>query len=190
MLLELLPSKLVFPPRSPPLNLTYFPDYVRNPDEIPSIQCDFSVLEWLAMTVLLSSLFLSGRVLQVLERETIPFFSFYGKDGEDRARTSLLTVHDLTYILSATPLWGSRQKMLRNKCYSSYCLVNSFFHHSGDNFQFFYEKLKNVSCEYDRLLIVIEWWLKLNFASCVVHQASSSLDVLIICFIYNTSSVP
>ena len=33
MLLELLPSKLVFPPLSPPLNLTYFPDYVRNPDE-------------------------------------------------------------------------------------------------------------------------------------------------------------
>ena len=41
MPLELLPSKLVFPPHSPPLNLTYFPGYVRNPDEIPSIQCDF-----------------------------------------------------------------------------------------------------------------------------------------------------
>ena len=41
MLLELLPSKLVFPPHSPPLNLTYSPDYVRNPDEIPSIQFDF-----------------------------------------------------------------------------------------------------------------------------------------------------
>ena len=26
-------------------------------------------------------------------------------------------------------LRGSRQKMLRNKCYSSYCLLNSFFHH-------------------------------------------------------------
>ena len=35
MLLELLPSKLVFPPHSPPLNLTYFPDYVKNPDERP-----------------------------------------------------------------------------------------------------------------------------------------------------------
>ena len=71
---ELLPSKLNFPPHSPSLNLTYFPDYVRNPDEIPSIQCDFSVLEWLAMIVLLSSLFLSDWVLQVLEHEKIPFF--------------------------------------------------------------------------------------------------------------------
>ena len=34
LLLELFPSKLVFPPHSPPLNLTYFPDYVRNPDEV------------------------------------------------------------------------------------------------------------------------------------------------------------
>ena len=43
MLPELFPSKLVFPPHSPPLKLTYFPYYVRNPDEIPvpSIQCDF-----------------------------------------------------------------------------------------------------------------------------------------------------
>ena len=37
MLLEFfLPSKLDFPPHSPPLNLTFFPDYVSNPDEIPS----------------------------------------------------------------------------------------------------------------------------------------------------------
>ena len=41
MLLELFPSQLVFPPHSPPLNLTYFPDYVRNPNEVPGIQCDF-----------------------------------------------------------------------------------------------------------------------------------------------------
>ena len=45
MLLELLPSKLVFPPHSPPLNLTYFPDYVRNPDErpmsVPNFTSDF-----------------------------------------------------------------------------------------------------------------------------------------------------
>ena len=43
MLLELLPSKLVFSPHSPPLNLTYFPDYVRNPDEIPSTSDFFGV---------------------------------------------------------------------------------------------------------------------------------------------------
>ena len=49
MLLELFPStsllpppgKLVFPPHSPPLNLRYFPNYVRNPDEVPSIQFNF-----------------------------------------------------------------------------------------------------------------------------------------------------
>ena len=55
--------------------------------------------------------------------------------------------------------------------------------------------MKNVSWEYNRLNNInkIEkrhlWvrpieWLKLNFASCVVHQARS-LDVLILCFIYN-----
>ena len=54
------------------LNLTCFPDYVRNPDVIPSIQCDVSVLEWLAIIVLLSSLLLSGWVLQILEYEKIP----------------------------------------------------------------------------------------------------------------------
>ena len=46
------------------------------------------------MIALLSSLFLSGRVLQVLEHEKIPFLPFYGKDGEDRTRD--LTVHNLT----------------------------------------------------------------------------------------------
>ena len=50
------------------------------------------------MIVLHSSLFLSGWVLQVLlEHEKIPFFAFYGKDGEDRTRD--LTVHNLTSCL-------------------------------------------------------------------------------------------
>ena len=39
---------------------------------------------------------------------------------------------------------------------------------------FFYKKLKNVSCEYNRE------WLKLNFASCfascVVHQTRSYIE--------------
>ena len=48
MLLELFPSKLVFPRHSPPLNLTYFPDQI--PDEIPpGYNASFSVVEWLAM---------------------------------------------------------------------------------------------------------------------------------------------
>ena len=40
---------------------------------------------------------LSGSVLQVLERDKIPFFYFFGKDGEDRTRD--LTVHNLTSCL-------------------------------------------------------------------------------------------
>ena len=85
---------------------------------------DFSVLEWLAMIVLLSSLFLSGRVLQVLEHEKIPFLPFYGKDGEDRTRD--LTVHNLTFCLRRhceEVDW----KCYPTKCYSSCCLLNSFF---------------------------------------------------------------
>ena len=58
MLLELLPSKLVFPPHSPPLNLTYFPHYVRNPDEIPGTQYPMLLFG----IGVLSSLFLSGWV--------------------------------------------------------------------------------------------------------------------------------
>ena len=37
--------------------------------------------------------------------------------------------HSYHYILSATPLWGSRLKWLRNKCYPSFCILNSIFHH-------------------------------------------------------------
>ena len=42
---EFLPSKLDFPPHTPPPDLTYFPDYVRNPDErpmsVPNFTSDF-----------------------------------------------------------------------------------------------------------------------------------------------------
>ena len=47
-------------------------------------------------------------------------------------------------------------------------------------FDSFYKKLKNVSCEYDRL----NGWNSTFFASCVVHQ-TRSLDVLILYLIYN-----
>ena len=40
----------------------------------------------------------------------------------------------------------------------------------------FYEKMKNVSCEY-----TTDWMVELNFASCVVHQ-TRSLDVFILHF--------
>ena len=82
--------KLVFPPRSPTLNLTYFPDYVRNPDERPMsvYNATFLVLEWRAIIVLLSSLFLSGWILHVLEREKIPFFLFTGKTARTEPATS------------------------------------------------------------------------------------------------------
>ena len=127
MLLELLPSKLVFPPHSPPLNLTYFPVYVRNPDEIPSIQMQLFVIGVTCNDRIALIAVFKWLSLQVLEREKIPFFSFYGKDGEDRTRD--LTV-SWSHVLPSTPLWGSRLKMLRNKCYSSYCLLNSFSHHN------------------------------------------------------------
>ena len=95
---ELLPSKLNFPPHSPSLNLTYFPDYVRNPDEIPSIQCDFSVLEWLAMIVLLSSLFLSSLSFTGSWTWENPFFfPFTGKTVRFEPATS--TIHNLTSCL-------------------------------------------------------------------------------------------
>ena len=55
------------------------------------------------------------------------FFLFTGKTARIEPATSLFISH----ILSATPLWGSRLKMLSNKSYSSYCLLNSFFHHSA-----------------------------------------------------------
>ena len=54
-------------------------------------------------------------------------FPFYGKDGEDRTRD--LTVHKLTSCRRGIVRKYCRLKMLRNKCYSSYCLLNSFFHH-------------------------------------------------------------
>ena len=97
LLLELFPSKLVFLPHSPPLNLTNFPDYVRNPDEVPSTQCYF-----LGIGVTCNDpIYCSHRCFQVVEfyrflkmRKSLLFFSFSGKDGENR--TSDLTVHNLT----------------------------------------------------------------------------------------------
>ena len=84
---EFLPSKLVFPPHSPPPNLTYFPEYVRNPDEIPSVQCDILVFEWLAMIVLLLlSLFISGWVSQVLEHDKTLFFLLRERRWESNPR--------------------------------------------------------------------------------------------------------
>ena len=44
------------------------------------------------MIVLLSSLLLSGSVLQVLERKKIPFFSLYGKTARIEPATSLLII--------------------------------------------------------------------------------------------------
>ena len=59
---EFSPSKLDFPPHSPPPNLTCFPDCVRNPDERPMSLSNFIsgfFRNWsdYAMIILLSSLF-------------------------------------------------------------------------------------------------------------------------------------
>ena len=90
------------------------------------------------MIVLLSSLFLSGSVLQVLEDVRKSLFFFPGKDGEDRTRD--LTAHNLTscrrrHLWRSGPKCYARnatraQEMLleRKKCYSSFCLLNSFCH--------------------------------------------------------------
>ena len=90
---EFLPSKLDFPPHSPLLNLTHFPDYFRNPDEIPSIQCDFSVfgvtLQWLRCSHRCFEWWVSFTSSWTW---AIPFFSFYGKDGKDRTATSLVMI--------------------------------------------------------------------------------------------------
>ena len=74
------------------------------------------------MIVWLSSLFLSGWVLKVLEREKIPFFHFAERRWGPNPRPHCSKSH----VLSSTPLWGSRLKMLRNKCYSSSRLLNRF----------------------------------------------------------------
>ena len=46
----------------------------------------------------------------------------------------------------------------------------------NSTFFVFYKKLKNVSCEYDRPCVTE--WLKLNFASCVVHQAGMFIRII------------
>ena len=51
------------------------------------------------------------------------------------------------------------------------CLRNRDIHTGPGWISYFIKKMKNVSCEYryDRLIE----WLKLNFASCMVHQTRS-----------------
>ena len=93
MLLELFPSKLGFPPHSPPLNLTYFPDDVRNANGMLNIQCDFFGIGVTCNDpILLSSLFLSGWVLQVLEREELLLFLFTEKTVKIEPATTLFMV--------------------------------------------------------------------------------------------------
>ena len=113
MLLELLPSKLVFPTHSPPLTLTYFPDYVRNPDERPRSVSNATFWYWndWRIIVLLSSLFLSGLSFTgswTWENSTF----FFLRDCENRTRD--LTVPS-SHVLPSTPLWGSRQNVTQQK---------------------------------------------------------------------------
>ena len=120
MLLEFLPSKLVFPLPSHPLYLAYFPDYVRNPDGIPSIQCDFSGWEWICNYRIALVVVVKQRVLQALGS-----CYFYGQDAEDRTR--YLIVHNLTSCRRR------RCEEVDWKCDATnarvFFLLNSFFHH-------------------------------------------------------------
>ena len=115
MLLEFLASELVFPTTFSPIKPDIFPRLCQEPRwDTPSvrIQCDFSVLEWLA-SVLLSSLFSKWfEFCRFLNLRTSLFFCSW----ERRLRAHCPQSH----ILSATPLWGSRLKMLRNECYHEF----------------------------------------------------------------------
>ena len=79
------------------------------------------------MIVSLSSLFLSGLSFTGSSMKKSLFFSFYGKDGEDRTRD--LTVYNLKSSLRR------HCKEEDKKCYvtiftTSFRLLNSFFHHT------------------------------------------------------------
>ena len=96
---------------------------------VSSFASDFSVLDWLCNDRIALTVVLSKWVLQVFEHEIIPFFhSFCGKDGGDPTRD--LTVHNFTSCLRR------HCEEVDRKCYAtnattSFCLLNSFFHHTG-----------------------------------------------------------
>ena len=70
------------------LNLTYFPDYISNPDELPRIHARFRYWSDFAMIVLLPSSF--HRFLNM--RYEFPFFFFTGKTVRIEPTTSLLII--------------------------------------------------------------------------------------------------
>ena len=97
------------------------------PTSVSNFTSDFSILEWLGNDRIASSLFDVGEFYRFLNMR-YSIFSLYGKDGEDR--TGDLTVHNLTSCRRRHCEGVYGLKMLRNKCYSSFCLLNSIFHHA------------------------------------------------------------
>jgi len=119
------------PPRSPPLNLTHFPDYARNPDErsmsVSIFTSVFSALEWLCNAHVAVIVVLSGWVLQVLEHDIFLFFCFY----EERRWVSNPRAHcSWCHVLCATQLWVSRLEILRKSRCPEFLPSRLDFHHA------------------------------------------------------------
>ena len=117
---ELLPFKLdIVIPHSPPLKLTHFPDYVGNPDEPMSVPYSISIQFYLRRFRYWCDYILSSTyaiiILQFYRffnmRCSLLFFSWERRWGSNpRPHCSQ------SHVLPSTPLWGSRLKLLRNKC--------------------------------------------------------------------------
>ena len=67
-----------------------------------------------------------GAVLR-LERDRDEWSNDWGK--QQMSSPPPLPATPLGHYNSHPLMWASRLKLLRNKCYSSFCLVNSFSHH-------------------------------------------------------------
>ena len=136
MLHELfLKKKLVFSPHSLPLTLTYFPNYVRNPEPRWGTQYPMRFFRYIGVTCN-DPRYCSRRCFSVVEfyrflnvRKSLFFFFWEKRRWESNQRPHYCC--SWSHVLPWTPLWGSSLKMLHNKCYSSFFLLNSFFCHTG-----------------------------------------------------------
>ena len=97
MLPRVFASETRFSTTFSPTEADIFPRFCRElrwDTQYPILPSTFQVLEWLAMIVLLSSLFLRGLSFTGSWRWGNPLLYFYEKDGEDQTRD--LTVHNIT----------------------------------------------------------------------------------------------
>ena len=122
---EVLPSKIDFthilPHYTWHISLIMSGTPMKFPSQYPIIPPIFSVLEWLCNDRIS---FIVVLVLQVLEHKIFPFALFVGKTLRIEPATSLLII-SRPVVDAITPLWGSRLKLLQNKCYPIFCLRSS-----------------------------------------------------------------